>query len=59
MAKLNWQKVIHESVVYSEWATPNSIQICGDYKVTQTPSLKVDQYPLPMFEENFCVNFRR
>ncbi len=46
----------------SEWATPivpvpkgdGRIRPCGDYKVTVSSSLKVDQYPLPKPDELFA-----
>ena len=53
---------IIEPIVFSEWAAPilavpkqdGSIHICGDYKVTLSPSLQIDQYPLPKPVELFA-----
>ena len=48
---------------YSEWAAPiialpktdGYMRICGDYKVTISPVLEVDHYPLPTPEDLFAT----
>lgn len=48
-------------VDFSEWATPivvvpksnREVRICGDYKVTINPFLKIDEHPLPTMDELF------
>ena len=52
-----------EKVQYSDWAAPivpvpkqdGSVRICGDYRLTVNPALKVDQYPVPTAEDLFST----
>ena len=48
---------------HSQWAAPivpvpkadGGIWLCGDYKVTVNPFLKIDQYPVPTAEDLFAT----
>lgn len=45
----------------SDWATPivpvlksnGTVRICGDYKITLNPNLKIDEHPLPTVDQLF------
>jgi hypothetical protein len=46
-------------VQHSEWGTPivpvpkvdGSVRVCGDFKITVNPKLKMDHYPIPKIED--------
>ena len=52
---------ILEKVDITEWAAPiasasnGEIRLCGDYKVSINPHLKINQYPLPHPEVLFAA----
>lgn len=54
LARLEEEGILRK-VEHSDWASPivpvpkrdRSIRICGDYKVSINPMLKIDQHPLP------------
>ncbi|XP_043266601.1 uncharacterized protein K02A2.6-like [Venturia canescens] len=50
---------ILEPVENSEWATPivpvlknnGQLRLCGDYKITVNPNIKIDRYPIPRVQD--------
>lgn len=59
--RLESEGVLSKTAI-SEWGTPivpvikknNQIRICGDYKITVNPVLKVDKYPMPRPQDIFA-----
>ena len=53
---------VMKSVSHSKWASPvvpvvkknGQCRLCGDYKLTINPVMKVDQYPLPHIKDVFA-----
>ena len=52
-----------EPVEFASWAAPivpvlksnkSSIRICGDFKLTVNPVVKLDKYPIPKVEDLFA-----
>ncbi|GFO04106.1 Pol polyprotein [Plakobranchus ocellatus] len=62
LAKLEKGNIISK-VTHSEWAAPlvvvpkenGKVRLCGDFKVTINPEMKVDQYPLPTVQDLFAT----
>ena len=56
------QEGIISPIEFSDWATPivplpkanGKVRICGDYKVTLNPVMKIEQYPLPKIADIFA-----
>ena len=54
---------ILQPVQFSDWATPvvpvlkpdNSVHLYKDYKVTLNPVSKLEQYPVPIFQNLFAI----
>ena len=54
---------ILQPVQFSDWAMPivrvlksdKGVRICGDFKVTVNPVLRLDRYPIPRIEDLFTT----
>ncbi|KAL2077680.1 hypothetical protein ACEWY4_027184 [Coilia grayii] len=57
-----FQQGVISPVQFSDWATPivpvikknGGVRICGDFKVTVNPALRIEHYPIPRIEDLFA-----